>query len=68
MWGASSVNLDANQPGPEYADGDALPDTSEVRLLIEQAISHDLADRRLLLSRRRDVTQAFSRLHGSIGL
>ena len=39
----------------------------EVRLTLEQPISHDLADRGLLISRRIDVREAFSGLHGSIG-
>ena len=61
------VVLDANQPAPEFEDGSPEPAGGEVRLTLEQPISHDLADRGLLISRRIDVREAFSGLHGSIG-
>ena len=65
--GALVVVLDANQPAPEFEDGSPEPAGGEVRLTLEQPISHDLADRGLLIRRRIDVREAFSGLHGSIG-
>ena len=65
--GALVVVTDPNQGAPEFEDGSPEPAVSDVRIRFEQPISRDLADRRLLLARRRDVRRVFSRLHGSYG-
>lgn len=65
--GSLIVSLDPNQGSPEYSDGSGEPDTSPVRLLLEQPVSHDVADRRLLITRRGEVQTAFSGLSGTVG-
>ena len=55
-----------NQPAAEFEDGSAEPGTSEVRIRFEQPLSHEAADRAMLLGRRADVRREFSRIHGSI--
>ena len=65
--GALVILTDANQGAPEYEDGSPEPSVSDVRIRFEQPVSRDLADRPLLLGRRRDLRAAFSRLHGRIG-
>lgn len=65
--GAMVVAISPNQPAPEYADGGSEPDTSEVALILSQAVSDDLADLELLLDRRRDVLDVLAELSGAIG-
>ena len=65
--GALIIALDENQPAAEFEDGSAEPGTSEVRIRFEQPLSHEAADRAMLLGRRADVRREFSRIHGSIG-
>ena len=61
--GALIIAVDVNQPA---AEGSAEPGTSEVRIRFEQPLSHEAADRAMLLGRRADVRREFSRIHGSI--
>lgn len=65
--GALVVVTDPNQGQPELEDGSPEPAVSDVRIRFEQAITFDLADRPVLLQRRRDIRRVFSRLHGLIG-
>ena len=64
--GALIIAVDVNQPAAEFEDGSAEPGTSEVRIRFEQPLSHEAADRAMLLGRRADVRREFSRIHGSI--
>ena len=66
--GALIVSLDANQPAPEFEQGSPEPACGEVRILLEQPISHDLADRAILIERRQDIRRIFSRLSGTVGV
>ena len=66
--GALIVSLDANQPAPEFEQGSPEPAGGEVRILLEQPISHDLADRAILIERRQDIRRIFSRLSGTVGV
>ena len=60
------IAVDVNQPAAEFEDGSADPGTSEVRIRFEQPLSHEAADRAMLLGCRADVRREFSRIHGSI--
>ena len=64
--GALIIAVDVNQPAAEFEDGSAEPGTSEVRIRFEQPLSHEAADRAMLLGCRADVRREFSRIHGSI--
>ena len=64
--GALIIAVDVNQLAAEFEDGSAEPGTSEVRIRFEQPLSHEAADRAMLLGRRADVRREFSRIHGSI--
>ena len=65
--GSLVILTDANQGAPEFEDGSPEPGVSDVRIRFEQPISRDLADRPLLLGRRRDLRAAFSRIRGRLG-
>ena len=64
--GALIIAVDVNQTAAEFEDGSAEPGTSEVPIRFEQPLSHEAADRAMLLGRRADVRREFSRIHGSI--
>ena len=65
--GATIISVDVNQPMPEYADGGAEPDKSDVRLLLEQLVSSDADDTPMLIARRRSLIRVLSRLSGPVG-
>ena len=67
--GAVLVALDVNQPAPIYAEDSYLaePDEAVVRVLIEQMVSANDADRAMLLERRQDLIRVLAPVSGTIG-
>ena len=67
--GAVLVALDVNQPAPVYGDDSYLaePDEAVVRVLIEQMVSANDADRAMLLERRQDLIRVLAPVSGTIG-
>ena len=64
--GGMLISLDANQPAPEYVESNATPDVSEVRLILTQPVTTDLADLDGFISKRADVYRVLSVLNGII--
>lgn len=66
--GAVLVALDVNQPAPIYGDDSYLaePDEAVVRVLIEQMVSANDADRAMLLERRQDLVRVLAPVSGII--
>ncbi len=67
VMGGFVLELDSNQPAPEYVESNALPDTAAVRVNLIQPLSSDLDDLPVLLARRRDVRDALAVMTGEIG-
>ena len=67
--GAVIVALDVNQPAPVYGDDSYLaePDEAVVRVLLEQMVSANDADRAMLLERRQDLVRLLAPVSGTIG-
>ena len=68
--GAVLVALDVNQPAPSLRPDDsylAEPDEAVVRVLIEQMVSANDADRAMLLERRQDLIRVLAPVSGTIG-
>lgn len=66
--GSLVVSTDPNQGAPEYEDGSGVASVSEVRIRLEQPLSQDLADRKELLRRRRDIRDVLVGLRGTIDM
>ena len=66
VYGGLLVSLDPNQPAPEYVESNAMPDVSEVRLILTQPVTTDLDDLDLFISRRADVGRVLSTVNGEI--
>ena len=67
VYGGLLISLDPNQPQPLYVESNALPDVSEVRLILTQPITTDLADLDGFISKRGDVARVLENLNGKIG-
>ena len=65
--GAIAVQLDENQPAPEYGDGSAAPELNHVRVRLVQRTTDDYDDLDLLLARRVEVLDVLAPLSGVVG-
>ena len=65
--GGFVFSLDPNQGSPSYADGNPEPDASDVRVVIEQPMTHDVDDLTFFIARRRELRSVLHRLNGDIG-
>ena len=66
VYGGLLIELDANQPAPEYVESNAKPDVSEVRLILTQPVTTDLDDLDLFIERRSDVCGVLAFVNGQI--
>ena len=65
--GGFVFSLDPNQGAPSWSQGNPEPDTADVRVVIEQPMTHDVDDLTVYIQRRRDLRSVLHRLHGNIG-
>ena len=67
VYGGLLISLDPNQPQPLYVESNALPDVSEVRLVLTQPVTTALADLDGFIAKRGDVGRVLENLNGTIG-
>ena len=61
--GGLKIETDVNQGAPEWSDGSAEPDTSAVRLVLTQPLTHDLEDISVFVARRSQLRRFPARAH-----
>ena len=64
--GGLKIETDVNQGAPEWSDGSAEPDTSAVRLVLTQPLTHDLEDISVFVARRSQLRRFLHELTGRL--
>ena len=64
--GGLKIETDPNQGAPEWSDGSAEPDTSAVRLVLTQPLTHDLEDISVFIARRSQLRRFLHELTGRL--
>ena len=64
--GGLKIETDVNQGAPEWSDGSAEPDTSAVRLVLTQPLTHDLEDISVFIARRSQLRRFLHELTGRL--
>ena len=64
--GGLKIETDVNQGAPEWSDGSAEPDTSAVRLVLTQPLTHDLEDISVFVARRIQLRRFLHELTGRL--